>query len=83
MTRIINRPVEVTVGPGGVPVAFRLSGFTWQQIREVLDTWVEAGRWWEQEGERSTYRVCTVGGGIFELNWDPLKKRWCLYKAYD
>lgn len=82
MTRILNRPVAVTMGPGGVPLTFRLGGAR-LQVEQVLDCWRETGRWWEQETERSTYRVCTVGGGLYELTWDPVMKSWYLYKAYD
>lgn len=70
------------MGPGGVPVWFRL-GRNRHRVLEVLDSWQERGRWWEQETERITYRVSTEGGGIFELTWDPAAKRWQLYKAYD
>ncbi|HYG59382.1 MAG TPA: DUF6504 family protein [Symbiobacteriaceae bacterium] len=82
MTRILNRPADVTMGPGGRPVAFRWTGGRYR-VREVLDSWLEAGRWWEQEGERQTYRVATVEGGVFELTLDPAVKKWSLYKAYD
>lgn len=82
MTRLINRPVDVTMGPGGLPVVFRFGGGR-ERVREVLDTWVEAGRWWEQEPEQVTYRVATQNGGIFELTLIPREKRWLLYKAYD
>ncbi len=82
MTRIINRPADVSMGPGGAPVAFRFER-TRHQVRMVLDSWCEAGRWWEQETEQHTYRVATRDGGIFELTFTPAKKQWHLYKAYD
>jgi hypothetical protein len=82
VTRIINRPVDVTMGPGGVPVSFRFAHGRYR-VREILDCWLEAGRWWEQEGEQQTYRVATGDGGIFELSRDVRQKRWILYKAYD
>jgi hypothetical protein len=82
MTRIIDRPAEVTMGPGGVPVSFRFAGERFR-VEAVLDCWVERGRWWEQENEVITYRVATRGGGVYELTWDPTLKRWYLYKAYD
>lgn len=82
MTRLINRPVDMTTGPGGLPVAFRFAGGR-ERVREVLDTWVESGRWWEQEPEQVSYRVATQNGGIFELTFIPREKRWVLYKAYD
>lgn len=82
MTRLINRPADVTMGPGGVPVSFRLEGCRYK-VREILDCWLETGRWWEQENEQKTYRVVTFEGGIYELSWDVRKKRWHLYKAYD
>lgn len=83
MTRLINRPVDVTTGPGGVPVSFRLPGTRWKPVKEVLDHWLETGRWWERETEKATYRVLTADRGIFELTYDPTGRSWSLYKAYD
>jgi hypothetical protein len=82
MTKFINRPVDVAMGPGGVPVSFRFAGGR-ERVRAVLDVWLETGRWWEKERERATYRVATANGGIFELTWDPFEKQWSLYKCYD
>lgn len=82
MARIINRPADVTMGPGGHPVSFRFAGGR-ERVREVLDTWAESGRWWEQEPEQLAYRVATQNGGIFELTFIPRERRWLLYKAYD
>lgn len=82
MARIIDRPAEVTTGPGGTPLFFRFSGGR-ERVSEVLDCWVETGRWWEQEAEQITYRVGTANGGLFELTFCPQNRRWRLYKAYD
>ena len=35
MTRIINRPVDVTTGPAGLPVSFRFAGGR-ERVREAL-----------------------------------------------
>ncbi|MDF2631271.1 MAG: hypothetical protein K0R39_5102 [Symbiobacteriaceae bacterium] len=82
MARIMNKPAEVATGPGGRPVAFKWSGGRYR-VREVLDYWLEAGRWWERESEKATWRVATVEGGVFELTFEPGGRRWFLYKAYD
>jgi len=82
MTRILNRPADVTTGRGGLPVSFRCGGAR-HRVRQVMDSWHEAGRWWEQESETVTYRVATVDGGVFELTRNLASNRWYLYKAYD
>ncbi len=82
MARLINREVSVTMGPGGQPRSFQFAGGR-ERVREVLDTWVETGRWWEQEPEQVAYRVATHTGGVFELTFIPRERRWMLYKAYD
>lgn len=82
MARLINRPADVTMGPGGRPVSFRFNGGR-ELVREILDSWAETGRWWEQEPEQIAYRVATRNGGIFELTFIPSERRWLLYKAYD
>lgn len=82
VSRILNRPVEVTAGPDGRPAAFRFAGGQ-ERVCAVLDTWMETGRWWEQEPALIAYRVATESGGVFELNFIPQERRWLLYKAYD
>jgi hypothetical protein len=82
MARLIERPVDVTTGRGRAPVAFRWNG-RYLRVAEVLDRWVEAGRWWEGEGEQATWRVATTSGGVYELTWRSDERRWFLYKAYD
>lgn len=52
-------------------------------VKAVQDHWLEAGRWWEQETEKETWRVITAKDGVFELMHDRVTKRWILYKAYD
>lgn len=82
MSRIINRLADVVVGPGGYPTSFRYAGGR-ERVQAILDSWVEAGRWWEQEPEQIAYRVATQNGGVFELTFIPRERRWLLYKAYD
>lgn len=82
MARIMNKPIDVTMGPGGKPVAFAWSGGRYR-VREVLDHWLEAGRWWEQEPEKASWRVATIEGGVFELSSDVSGRKWHLYKVYD
>ncbi|MGE5676278.1 MAG: DUF6504 family protein [Mycobacterium leprae] len=82
MARIINRLVAMVTGPGGLPISFRFDGGR-QQVKEILDCWVEAGRWWEQESDMKTYRVATGGGGVYELTFLIQPKQWYLYKVYD
>ncbi|HYF79727.1 MAG TPA: DUF6504 family protein [Symbiobacteriaceae bacterium] len=82
MARILNKPADVATGPGGRPVAFRWSGGRYR-VREVLDYWLVAGRWWEQENEKATWRVATIEGGVFELEQNLSTRNWVLYKSYD
>lgn len=84
MTRLINEPVAVRAA-GGKPRAFRFRG-RWREIVAILDSWREAGEWWEESldrTERVMFRVQVERGGLFELEWHPASKDWRLYKAYD
>lgn len=82
MSRLINRPVAVAAGPDGAPCSFVYCGGL-LQVSQVLDHWLETGRWWEGEQERETYRVATSAGGIYELTREVPDGGWVLYKAYD
>lgn len=87
MSRIINRPCAVTLGPREgwrslVPVEFVYLKER-HRVAVVTDRWTEVGRWWEKEPETETWRVQTVKGGVFELVHTPSEKTWRLYKAYD
>jgi len=81
MTRLIECSIQVVSGPGGAPRAF-----TWQnrrrRVADILDTWLDTGRWWEGEPEKQFFRVEAHGGGLFEL-YRGADGRWCLYRVYD
>jgi hypothetical protein len=71
-----NTKIDVTVtmdpayAEGGRPlprpVEFR---YMRQRIRvaQVLDMWLEAGRWWETEPECAAWRVLGYDKGVYEL----------------
>lgn len=91
LSRLIDKPITVQLKAGGQPLLFIYRGRRYR-IVQVLEVWREAGEWWEGKGSRTVYRVATVGGGIFELDYrcDNLHDdcsgnsgRWFLYKAYD
>jgi len=73
--------VEVTVGAGGRPAAFRRQG-RWVRIVEVLDEWEETGRWWLGEEPRAVHRVLAAGGAAYELHHQP-SSGWQLHRAFD
>lgn len=52
------------------PVAIRRGG-RWVRVEEVLDRWVEAGRWWIGEEERVCFRVLLPGGTVLHLCHRP------------
>lgn len=63
--RHVNEPISVTVQRGQL-VAFTWRGST-KRVGEVTDSWIEAGRWWEQEPSQTVYRVLTTDRGLFEI----------------
>ncbi|HHX29430.1 MAG: DUF6504 family protein [Bacillota bacterium] len=53
----------------------------WVNVFRVIDEWRETGRWWEDDKEKSFFRVLSLEGSIYEVyNQD---KQWNLYKVYD
>lgn len=92
MSRIVDAPIEVTLGPDGAggtkPTLFIFRGGR-HRISEVLDTWLMNDRpWWEDPlatkqgpSQIRVWRVRTTQGGIYELTQSGTV--WKLYKAYD
>lgn len=81
MSKLINRPVPVASRSDGAPLCFRFRGQ--HRVMRILETWREAGEWWEGRTGRQVYRVETEGGGIFELLFDIGSKSWLLTRNYD
>lgn len=65
-----NDPIEVTLVHDPVG-GMRPARFTWRRskktVREVQDSWEEAGEWWSQAPAQTIWRVFTTDGGLFEL----------------
>lgn len=83
MSRLYNAPIASISTVKGAPVSFV---FHQQRIAvaEVIDRWVDGGRWWEGEGESDWWRIRSNVGGVYELYRERTgERRWVLYKAYD
>src|SRR5438874_2116880 len=57
MPRYVHERIEVRLQPGGAAPA----GFTWQGRRYVVQSveacWKAIGPWWDDDGERTYFRV--------------------------
>lgn len=82
MTRLVRRPIPTPErDPAGVPRAFVWRGRR-LAIAAVLDSWRDAGLWWEGEAEKTFWRVQVTDGGIYEL-WEDATGRWTVYRVWD
>lgn len=93
MSRLIDAPIQVTLGPdrerGGLMPASFMYRQERHQVVEVLDVWLMLAKpWWEdpnavgQAPQHTCYwRVRTAKGGVFEMSQDGTN--WRLYKVYD
>lgn len=91
MTRRYAEPVEVR-RQQETPAQF-----LWRDrlyvVREVLDSWVESGAWWQApqgalDGEREFWRVeaaagRTGGWGVYDLCFDWSTGTWSLTRTMD
>lgn len=77
--RRMGHPLEVETATDGRPTTLCL-GTVRREVQGVLDSWVEAGRWWEGEHPRRFYRV--DAGGRFDLSCDP-DGQWRVEIAWD
>jgi hypothetical protein len=71
MSRLIDQPIQVTSRPSHLARSPEPVAFTWRgtryRVTEILDTWEEAGRWWEQEPPATSWRVRVHSGGVVEF----------------
>lgn len=83
MSRIVNRPVQVTrVDDRGRPLSYVDTEGCEHQITDYIDEWREMGDWVRGEGERVMYRVLTNDMFVVELEhrWDGV---WLVYRVFD
>ncbi|KPV42694.1 hypothetical protein [Alicyclobacillus ferrooxydans] len=81
MTRIVNRPIQVTdSNPQGFPVSF-IDKNNEHCIVLIVDDWRESGNWIEGEPTRHLYRILTDTDACLELQEQG--SIWSIYKVYD
>lgn len=97
--RYINQVVPVTSRPSSWPGARGPEPVVWTwrggryRVKQIVDCWEEAGRWWEfqdstttpMEAPATTWRVMLQSGGIVELAMLHTQPApiWIWYKSYD
>ncbi|HOA71257.1 MAG: DUF6504 family protein [Bacillota bacterium] len=79
MSKIVDQPVLV-VCENGTPKRFFWIK-KWITVKAVIDKWNEVGRWWEDEKEKTFFRVLAGEGGVYELYLN--QKHWNLYRVFD
>jgi Family of unknown function (DUF6504) len=92
MTRQINEPIRVFLDrAGAAPTAF-LWGDRRYRVRRVEACWKQVGSWWDDEGERTFFRVSAIPEardapppteGVYELTHDHTSGRWSLAGVLD
>lgn len=55
----------------------------WIPIAEILECWMDTGRWWAGEHEKRFYRLQLVDGGVWEIFKDMVTGEWFVYKVHD
>jgi len=79
-----GKPVEVVVGAGATPSAFRCFG-RWWEVAEVCNRWRVREGWWREEGEcwREYHKLLTREGLLCLLFHDLHGDGWFLERLYD
>ena len=80
MSRRVDEPVVVQLRDTR-PVAFIWQGRR-RIVREIVEEWQEAGRWWEGEGERRFVRLLTTDSAC-ELYCHLPSGQWYLHRILD
>jgi hypothetical protein len=78
------QPIEVTVDPAGVPLAFRF-GDRWRQVTHVANRWRVTSSWWNREAyaSREYVKLVTVDGLLCTVYRDMTAGEWFLERVYD
>lgn len=80
MTRLVHRPIEIQSWQNGEPDCF-IDGDAVHKVSEIVDRWVEMGRWWEGEGSRRLLRVLTEQRSLFDIECN--QQNWFIYRVWD
>lgn len=79
MTRLVNRPTTVTLRDNQ-PHTFTDGDFT-HVIALIVDSWDEAGAWWNDEPPRHLYRVTTTHDYSYDI--ERVGNEWWIYRVWD
>jgi hypothetical protein len=79
MSRLVQRPIEVTT-KDEFPHTI-IDGDNHYIVNHIIDWWMEAGAWWEDEPPRTMYRVQTEEWYLFDLEFSGGK--WSIYRVWD
>jgi len=79
VSKVIDQPVLMVVEDGKPKRFFWIK--KWVNVKDVVDKWSESGRWWDEEREKTFYRVLGGEGGVYEIYFD--NRHWKLYKVFD
>jgi hypothetical protein len=86
MTRLFAdpQPIEVTVDPAGVPLAFRF-GDGWRQVTHVANRWRVTSSWWNREAAaaREYVKLVTADGLLCAIYRDMTMADCYLERIYD
>jgi hypothetical protein len=70
------RPIAVTAGDGGEPVAVVLGGRRFN-VERIEDVWRIDDEWWREEVSRLYYRLLLEDGRPLVIFHDLVRGLWC------
>ncbi len=86
MTRLwpAGDPVQVTIGPDGLPCAVRWQG-TWHPVASIARRWRVRASWWTPDAEawREYVKLTTTDGLLCTLFCDLRTGEWFCSRLYD
>jgi hypothetical protein len=81
MSKRLEERVHVFADARGRPLRVR-RGRRQIQVRQIVDEWEEASRWWQGEKAIRVYRVLTSEEAVWELHHQGADD-WRLYRIHD
>lgn len=81
MERIIWHSIRIGSADDQYPCEVYRDGKAWKA--EVLEVWVETGRWWQGEKRCTCYRLLVEDGKVLEVCQEQGAGEWSLLRWID
>ncbi len=77
-----NAVIQVELNGSNLPAGFRWRGRAYR-VKNIRECWRFTGAWWNEDGEKTFFRVQVDNLGIYELCFDHNCSSWSVTRIED